>query len=84
MGSGRTGSAPGGTRTPDPLLGRQLRLSHKRTGARLIVGHSYGGLVVLEAARSSRVFAQIAVYEPGVSIGASLAISGQARPPTKG
>lgn len=37
------------------------------TGARLAFGHSYGGLVVLETARTSAVFDRLAVYEPGVS-----------------
>ncbi|MFF0309133.1 alpha/beta fold hydrolase [Streptosporangium sp. NPDC004379] len=37
------------------------------TGARLAFGHSYGGLVVLETARSHSLFDRIAVYEPGVA-----------------
>jgi pimeloyl-ACP methyl ester carboxylesterase len=39
------------------------------TGARLAFGHSYGGLVILETARSFQVFERIAVYEPGVPAG---------------
>jgi pimeloyl-ACP methyl ester carboxylesterase len=39
------------------------------TGAALLVGHSYGGLVALEVARNNRAFSRIAVYEPGVSDG---------------
>jgi pimeloyl-ACP methyl ester carboxylesterase len=42
------------------------------TGAGLVVGHSYGGLVALEVARNSRAFTKIAVYEPGVSIHGSM------------
>jgi pimeloyl-ACP methyl ester carboxylesterase len=42
------------------------------TGARDVFGHSFGGLVTLEAARRAPVFTRIAVYEPGVSIGASI------------
>ena len=42
------------------------------TGASLIVGHSYGGLVALEVARNNNAFTKIAVYEPGVSIGGSM------------
>jgi pimeloyl-ACP methyl ester carboxylesterase len=38
------------------------------TGARFLVGHSYGGLVALEAARQNEALTKIAVYEPGVSI----------------
>jgi pimeloyl-ACP methyl ester carboxylesterase len=37
------------------------------TGARLVFGHSFGGLVALEHARLSRVYTKVAVYEPGVS-----------------
>ena len=38
------------------------------TGARYLVGHSYGGLVALEAARNNTALTKIAVYEPGVSV----------------
>lgn len=37
-------------------------------GADLLVGHSYGGLVALEAARRDPAVRRIAVYEPGVSV----------------
>jgi pimeloyl-ACP methyl ester carboxylesterase len=37
------------------------------TGATNVFGHSYGGLVTLEAARTN-TFKKMAVYEPGVSI----------------
>lgn len=46
----------------------------RETGARLLVGHSYGGLVALEVARDSRVFSKIAIYEPGVSIDGSMPV----------
>jgi predicted alpha/beta superfamily hydrolase len=42
------------------------------TGASLLVGHSYGGLVALEVARNNNAFTKIAVYEPGVSIDGSM------------
>jgi pimeloyl-ACP methyl ester carboxylesterase len=42
------------------------------TGASLLVGHSYGGLVALEVARNNPAFTRIAVYEPGVSIDGSM------------
>ena len=42
------------------------------TGACLLVGHSYGGLVALEVARNDEAFQKIAVYEPGVSIDGSM------------
>jgi pimeloyl-ACP methyl ester carboxylesterase len=43
-----------------------------KTGASLLVGHSFGGLVALEVARNNPAFRKIAVYEPGVSIGGSI------------
>lgn len=42
------------------------------TGARFLVGHSFGGLVALEAARRNEALAKVAVYEPAVSIGHSI------------
>ena len=45
------------------------------TGATMLVGHSYGGLVALEVARINSIFTKIAVYEPGVSINGSLPIN---------
>ena len=44
----------------------------RKTGARLLVGHSYGGLVALEVTRGNSTFTKIAVYEPGVSIDGSM------------
>ncbi|WNQ11927.1 alpha/beta hydrolase [Paenibacillus aurantius] len=38
------------------------------TGAEYVFGHSYGGLVALETARTLGLFRKIAVYEPGVSL----------------
>jgi len=46
----------------------------RETGARLLVGHSYGGLVALEVARNNTVFSRVAVYEPGVSIEGSMPV----------
>jgi pimeloyl-ACP methyl ester carboxylesterase len=44
------------------------------TGASMIVGHSYGGLIALEVARNNDTFTKVAVYEPGVSIDGSMPI----------
>jgi pimeloyl-ACP methyl ester carboxylesterase len=44
----------------------------RKTGASLLVGHSFGGLVALEVARSNPSLTRIAVYEPGVSIDGSI------------
>jgi pimeloyl-ACP methyl ester carboxylesterase len=46
----------------------------EKTGATFLVGHSFGGLVALETARSKQGFNKIAVYEPGVSIDGSVPI----------
>lgn len=46
----------------------------QRTGASLLVGHSFGGLVALEVARNNQAFTRVAVYEPGVSIDRSVPI----------
>jgi pimeloyl-ACP methyl ester carboxylesterase len=43
-------------------------------GARRVVGHSFGGLVTLEAARQSSAFEEIVVYEPGVSVRGSIPV----------
>ncbi|MFI4933776.1 MAG: alpha/beta hydrolase [Caulobacterales bacterium] len=43
------------------------------TGSVLLFGHSYGGLVALEAARRDSSVSKVAVYEPGVSIAGSIA-----------
>ena len=42
------------------------------THARLIFGHSYGGLIALEAARRAPAFTDIIAYEPAVSITGSI------------
>jgi len=45
----------------------------RETKATFLVGHSYGGLIALEAARNNPAFAKLAVYEPGVSVDGSIA-----------
>jgi pimeloyl-ACP methyl ester carboxylesterase len=42
------------------------------TDATMVFGHSYGGLIALEAARTSSAFVKVAVYEPGVSVQGSI------------
>jgi pimeloyl-ACP methyl ester carboxylesterase len=44
----------------------------RETGASFLVGHSFGGLVALEAARRNSALNKIAVYEPGVSLNGSI------------
>jgi pimeloyl-ACP methyl ester carboxylesterase len=50
-----------------------------RTAATIVFGHSYGGLVALEAARRSSVFSDVVVYEPGVSVAGSIPLGWIAR-----
>lgn len=71
---GRGGSGPQGDgysiqKELDDVLALQ-----RETGAALLVGHSYGGLIALEVARNNDAFAKIAVYEPGVSIDGSMPV----------
>jgi pimeloyl-ACP methyl ester carboxylesterase len=45
------------------------------TGARYLVGHSYGGLVALEAARNNTALTKIAIYEPGVCVDGGISMA---------
>ncbi|MFG1708171.1 alpha/beta fold hydrolase [Nonomuraea sp. M3C6] len=68
----RRGRGASGPQGPDYGLAKEvedLLAVQAETGARLAFGHSYGGLVILETARSSQLFDRIAVYEPGVPTG---------------
>ncbi len=53
---------------------QDLLAVQRQTGAQMIFGHSYGGLVALETARHTQVFERIAVYEPGVSVAGSMPV----------
>src|SRR5262245_20353632 len=44
----------------------------RATGASLLVGHSFGGLVALEVARNNQALSNSAVYAPGASIDGSI------------
>ncbi|HEX5543313.1 MAG TPA: alpha/beta hydrolase [Micromonospora sp.] len=64
----RDGSGPQG---PDYSIATEcadLTAVRAATGARYIFGHSYGGLVALEAARRDPGIDKLALYEPGVSV----------------
>jgi pimeloyl-ACP methyl ester carboxylesterase len=65
--SGPQGASYGMDREVEDLLAAQ-----GQTGARIVFGHSYGGLIALEAARHTAVFSDVVVYEPGVSISGSI------------
>lgn len=71
----RRGRGSSGPQGADYEMAREcedLAAVQSATGAHSVFGHSYGGLIALEAARSSRSFTKIVVYEPGVSIGGSV------------
>jgi pimeloyl-ACP methyl ester carboxylesterase len=44
----------------------------EKTHATFLFGHSYGGLIALEAARNNAQVKKVAVYEPGISINGSI------------
>lgn len=67
--SGPQGDGYGIQKEMDDVLAVQ-----RETGARFLVGHSYGGLLALEVARNNDIFTKIAVYEPGVSINGSMPV----------
>jgi pimeloyl-ACP methyl ester carboxylesterase len=69
---GRGQSSPQGA---DYGIGKEqedVNALQQATGASLLVGHSFGGLVALETARNNPSFTKIAVYEPGVSLNGSI------------
>ena len=69
---GRGGSGPQGSRYGIERECEDIEAVRARTGARLIFGHSYGGLVALRAACGSTAFDAVAVYEPGISVSGSI------------
>jgi pimeloyl-ACP methyl ester carboxylesterase len=78
---GRGGSGPQGDRYGIERECEDIEAVRARTGARLIFGHSYGGLVALRAACGGAAFDAVAVYEPGISVSGSIpaAWTGRAR-----
>jgi len=71
---GRGGSGPQGEAYGLARECEDIAALRHATGAALIFGHSYGGLIALEAAAASDDFRGVAVYEPGVSVGGSIAL----------
>ena len=65
---GRGMSGPQGDQYSISKECEDVKAVQEATGAAYIFGHSYGGLVTLEAARTNTSFTKIAVYEPGVSL----------------
>jgi pimeloyl-ACP methyl ester carboxylesterase len=71
---GRGGSGPQGDRYGIERECEDVGALCARTGARLIFGHSFGGLVALRAACGSTAFDAVAVYEPGISVEGSIPV----------
>jgi pimeloyl-ACP methyl ester carboxylesterase len=72
---GRGHSGPQGAEYSIARELEDLLAVQAHTGATILVGHSYGGLIALEAARCSPVFSDVIVYEPGVSIAGSIPLA---------
>jgi pimeloyl-ACP methyl ester carboxylesterase len=71
---GRGGSGPQGDRYGIARECEDIEAVRARTGARLIFGHSFGGLVALRAACGSAAYDAVAVYEPGISVSRSIPV----------
>jgi pimeloyl-ACP methyl ester carboxylesterase len=71
---GRGGSGPQGDRYGIERECEDIEAVRARTGARLIFGHSFGGLVALRAACGSAAYDAVAVYEPGISVSGSIPV----------
>ncbi len=69
---GRGGSGPQGSQYGIERECEDIEAVRAQTGARLIFGTSFGGLVALRAACGSTAFDAVAVYEPGVSVSGSI------------
>jgi pimeloyl-ACP methyl ester carboxylesterase len=65
---GRPGSGPQGDDYGIDAECADLASVRAATGAAFVVGHSFGGLIALEAARRDPGITKVAVYEPGVSV----------------
>ena len=65
---GRGESGPQGPRYCVARECEDIEAVQRATGARFIAGHSFGGLLALEAMLARVVFDRAAVYEPGVFV----------------
>jgi pimeloyl-ACP methyl ester carboxylesterase len=71
----RRGRGESGPQGDDYSIEREcedLAALQAATGATFLFGHSFGGLIALEAARANKAFGKVAVYEPGVSVDGSI------------
>jgi pimeloyl-ACP methyl ester carboxylesterase len=71
---GRGGSGPQGDHYAIERECEDIEAVRAATGARLLFGHSFGGLVALRAACGNPAFDAVAVYEPGVSVDGSIPV----------
>ncbi|HXT93887.1 MAG TPA: alpha/beta hydrolase [Trebonia sp.] len=69
---GRGGSGPQGDRYGIARECEDIEAVRAATGARLIFGHSFGGLVAVRAAVGSGAYDAVAAYEPGISVNGSI------------
>jgi pimeloyl-ACP methyl ester carboxylesterase len=69
---GRGASGPQGREYSLDRECEDLLAVQAETGATAVFGHSYGGLVALEAARHTEIFSAVAAYEPGVPLNGSI------------
>ena len=72
---GRGDSGPQGARYSIEREVEDLQAVQQETGARLVFGHSFGGLIAMEAARRSSAFTDVIAYEPGVSVAGSMPLA---------
>ncbi|MGH2869679.1 MAG: alpha/beta fold hydrolase [Solirubrobacteraceae bacterium] len=72
---GRGASGPQGTNYSIEREIEDVFAVQADTGAGIVFGHSYGGLIALEAARRGSVFSEVVVYEPGVSFAGSIPLA---------
>jgi pimeloyl-ACP methyl ester carboxylesterase len=63
---GRGGSGPQGPAYSAERECEDIAAVRAATGATLVVGHSYGGFLALEAMAAGQLFERAALYEPGV------------------
>jgi pimeloyl-ACP methyl ester carboxylesterase len=72
---GRGGSAPQGARYGIGQEAQDVCALLAQTGSEILIGHSFGGLVALEAARSRPNLRALILFEPGVSVAGSIPMS---------
>jgi pimeloyl-ACP methyl ester carboxylesterase len=73
----RRGRGASGPQGPSYSIANEIEdllAVQRATRAIAVFGHSYGGLIALEAARRSEIFSCVVVYEPGVSVRGSIPV----------